>query len=158
MTGKILLELVTGLLSETLQQLIGQSWAELLRLLVEKGIRSTCEEFAVIATDFNIAKEFMIGCLAVKLDWCRRFPYSLAGLAQHSLEAARRWAKQLLEEFDALVGILKSAQHILTRFFLDPGGPLRSTLEKFISGSSLDALPSLRFFISIFRFVNIVER
>lgn len=53
---------------------------------------------------------------------------------------------------------LRRHHHATTKLFLAPDGPLRGSLDRYLSGEPLETLPDLEEEVAKFRFMNIVER
>ena len=156
MMGRRLPELVVGKLEELLKTLCNQT---LVKLLTQERRGLTPEQWAIVQSDFEIAKGVLESGLRIKFDWLRRLPWSLAGMAHYDVSISRHCGRAILTEFDSLPLDVKPKSHRKILALLgDHEGSLRNDFVKYINGASLHQLPLLEAQILPYRFVLIIER
>ena len=106
-----------------------------------------------ILAEFVKARKYVFFYFKLKLSFWEQLPWQMFGLADHRIEYARACTRRVLKLFDAA-----PSMHWLAICLCEHGSIGRSQLERFISGTSLDALPALEFQVAKMRFVLIVER
>ena len=107
---------------------------------------------------FEGAKALLWTGLQVKLDFTRRLPWSLAGIAAHDLAKARAIGKGLMDDFDSQQQEVQLLHHRLAQNVLGRTSELRADLEAFVAGAPWSNLPRLARAILPFKFIPIVER
>ena len=151
MKGKILPELVIN----------GMGW---LFLEARALLRESQYDFLlhsgeqVVHTDFHSGLSYLQGLLEVKMDFLRRLPWSLCGLAYTDHNKAREHGCKLLRDFDLLDEHQQRLHHRRAQVLLSPSSAVRQQLHMFVQGAPLESLPHLEFEVGMLRFLNVTER
>lgn len=155
MAGMLGPELVCGALESHLEDI----WQlELLDFMQEEeGLEHlSMEEQEQLAEDLATARAHVGWEIATKLDWCKRLPWKLLGMAHHDQDVARQCAREAYEAFQR--DPRQGCHHRITWAWLRPGSPLLAGLQSFIAGTDRSDLDEMfRVHVATSRFVLVSE-
>jgi len=98
-------------------------------------------EFQILASEFELGRQFLELGLKLKAGFWGKLPWKLAGLAHASESRAREVARSCVALWEATEVDHRPLHHRLTREFLDEnGGSLRAGINLFVEGTPRDRL------------------
>ena len=156
MKGKRLPELASGAMDSRFEQMYQ---AQITDFMIEHAPFLDAESLQTLLRTWDVGKSLLWTGLQVKLDFCRRLPWRLAGVAHHDLAVARRIGKECMALFDAQGPEVQALHHSRTLQILGPS--MRPALLAFIEGADWDSggeVNALARAVLPFKFVPIVER